>query len=435
MNTAVLLLDLEKAYDKVRWPFVFTTLRRMGFGPSCKWTVAMYTMSTSAVMINGHLSASFKLCRSLRQGCPLAPLLFVLQMEVVLNKVRRNPVIKGLALHSGAQCKVKALADDLFVISENSRESLNALKNVLVEYSNLSEASVKWSKSVFLLPAQFELTIQWGMKRIREGEEGRFLGVLVSLQGEVSTQGLLLQQRVTTRLRMWGLIWHLSVIGRALVANVALFSIMWFVSTVREVSDSVWKAIKRLVARFIWKPRAKDGQGFLIKVAWDLLTFPRVEGGLNLIDPAKRNQAQLSMWLHKVAMDPVKEQWMELAEQILIELAEQILMKDWNLSRPQDVWHCMFIPSFRRKKLKSRFWREVLKAWGSLPPEGCTQPRTKGGSASSVAVRKPSDYKGRGLVVQSRRFHRLLWISMGAKRSQHHWRSVEPTLGYVESPT
>ncbi|GBG58677.1 hypothetical protein CBR_g78 [Chara braunii] len=108
------VLDLEKAYDKVGLPFVFTTLRKMGFDtPFCKWLVAMYTLSTSAVMINGHLSQSFKLTRSLRQGCPLAPLLFVLQMEVLLNRLRRNPNLRGLTLHSGTQCKVKAFADNL----------------------------------------------------------------------------------------------------------------------------------------------------------------------------------------------------------------------------------------------------------------------------------------------------------------------------------
>ncbi|GBG91337.1 hypothetical protein CBR_g52223 [Chara braunii] len=370
MNTSVLLLDLEKAYDKVGWPFVFTTLRKMGFGtPFCKWLVAMYTFSSSAVMINGHLSKPFKLSRSLRQGCPLAPLLFVLQMEVLLNRIRRNPNIRGLTLHSGSHCEVKALADDLFVISENPCTSLIALKDVLSEYSSLSEASVNWNKSVFMLPVQFEPAVQWGMKRIGEGEEERFLGVLISLQSETSAQGLLLQQRVATRLRTWGVVWHLSIIGRVLVANVALFSIFWFVCTVREISESVWRIVKRVVARFIWKPGGKEGEGFITKVAWDLLTFPRCEGGLNLVAPVKKNQAQLSSWVCKVANAPVKEHWMELAEQILI--------KEWGLSRPLDVWRCLFIPSFRRKRVKSRFWKEVLKAWNSLPPETEAAPQTK----------------------------------------------------------
>ncbi|GBG70462.1 hypothetical protein CBR_g6590 [Chara braunii] len=115
LDTAGLLLDLEKAYDKVGWAFTLTTLRRMDFGRGfCAWVIAMYTLSTSAVMINGHVSEAFPLLRSLRQGCPLAPLVFVLQLEVLLNKIRRHPNIRGLELHRGEECRVKALADDLF---------------------------------------------------------------------------------------------------------------------------------------------------------------------------------------------------------------------------------------------------------------------------------------------------------------------------------
>ncbi|GBG66829.1 hypothetical protein CBR_g70707 [Chara braunii] len=148
LDYAVLQLDLEKAYDKVGWTFVLTTLRWMGFGEGfCAWVIALYTFSTAAVMINGHLSEPFPLTRSLRQVCPLAPLIFVIQLEVMLNKIRAHPVIRGLQLHAGQECRVKALADDLFAVCENSESALSALKDVLCEYSALSEVSVNWCNS------------------------------------------------------------------------------------------------------------------------------------------------------------------------------------------------------------------------------------------------------------------------------------------------
>ncbi|GBG77807.1 hypothetical protein CBR_g25738 [Chara braunii] len=366
LDTAVLLLDLEKAYDKVSWTFVLTTLKKMGFGTGfCSWMKVMYMRSSSAVMINGHLSKPFQLSRSLRQGCPLAPLVFVLQMEVLLNRVRRNPDIRGLSLHNGEKCKVKALADDLFAVSDNTPSSLLALKGILREYSTLSEASV----STYFLPDQFSLSVEWGMRRVERGEEERFLGVLISLQVESSTEGLVLQQRIATRLNMWGSAWHLSLIGRALVANIALFSILWFVSTVKELVVGVLKAIRRLVARFLWKPRAKSTEGFISKVALDTLTFPREKGGLGLVDPIKKNQAQLWGWLAKAANCSTREQWMTLAE--------RILMKEWGLSRPKDVWTCFLMPSFREKRLKSVFWEAVRKAWKQHPPDVQIPPATR----------------------------------------------------------
>ncbi|GBG85665.1 hypothetical protein CBR_g40397 [Chara braunii] len=320
-------------------------------------------------MINGHLSEPFPLTRSLRQGCPLAPLIFVLQLEVLLNKIRSLPIIRGLQLHTGNECKVKVLADDLFAVCENSEPALTAMNSVLCEYSTLSEASVNWCKSTYLLPAQFELKVEWGMKRVAKGEEERFLGMLISLQIEASSQGLLLQQRIAARLRIWGSAWHLSLIGRALVANAALFSILWFVTTVIELADGMARAIRKLVARFLWKPRAQSTESFISKVALDTLSFPREKGGLGLVEPTRKNQAQLLIWVKKAAGLGESEHW--------VALAERILMGEWKLSRPKDVWACFFMPSFRKKRLCSGFWEPIRRAWKRMSPNSQSTPTTK----------------------------------------------------------
>ncbi|GBG86522.1 hypothetical protein CBR_g41585 [Chara braunii] len=223
LDLAVLLLDMEKAYDSVGWSFVLTTLRKMGFGLGfCKWVVAMYTVATSLVQVNGHLSRHFELSRSLRQGCPLAPLLFVLQLEVPLNCIRRHPRIRGLQVARDRECRAKDLADDLFLISANTAESLWALRSVSLDYSLLSEAQVNWGKSTFLLPEGYELQVEWGMKRVDPETGERFLGVMVSTRLMGLVQGHILQQRVLAKLGLWGSAWHLSLYGGALVINVAL---------------------------------------------------------------------------------------------------------------------------------------------------------------------------------------------------------------------
>ncbi|GBG80678.1 hypothetical protein CBR_g31137 [Chara braunii] len=329
LNMAVLLLDMEKAYNRVGWPFVLTTLRKMGFGPCfCKWVVAMYTTAKSAVQVNGHLSEAFHLSRSLRQGCPLAPLSFVLQLEVQLNRFRKHPRIRGLRISPSRECRVKALADDLFVISDNSLESMLAVKEVLAEYSQLSEALVNWNKSVYLLPQAFALCVEWGMVRVDPEKGERFLGVLVSTQSMGMAQGAVLQQKVVSKIQSWGFAGHLSLFGRAMVVNIALFSLVGFVGAVREITGSTLSQVRRLAARFVWKPRAKGQEGFVSKLAWDLATFPREQGGLGLIDPQRRNQAQLRKWLANVAMAEEKEDW--------VFLAERRLQREWQLSRGDD---------------------------------------------------------------------------------------------------
>ncbi|GBG61726.1 hypothetical protein CBR_g23241 [Chara braunii] len=137
----VSMLDLEKAYDRVNWSFVLTTLEHMSFGVcSRRWVAGMYKRSTATVLVNGKKSQEFALTRSLRQGCPLAPLLFVLQIEVVLNATRSNRLVKGLELRE--EVKTGAIANDLLLITEATSESMGAAKGVLDMYADLSEAKV-----------------------------------------------------------------------------------------------------------------------------------------------------------------------------------------------------------------------------------------------------------------------------------------------------
>ncbi|GBG76275.1 hypothetical protein CBR_g22023 [Chara braunii] len=134
----VAMLDLEKAYDRVNWSLVLATLQHMNFGPKYyRWVSELYTDSTAAVLVNGFVSPIFTLTRSLRQGCPLASLLFAIQMETLLNSLRAAPQLQGL---QGDQLLTGAIADDLLLVTEATPDSLVAPKSILDSYSQLSEA-------------------------------------------------------------------------------------------------------------------------------------------------------------------------------------------------------------------------------------------------------------------------------------------------------
>ncbi|MCO5552957.1 hypothetical protein L7F22_006477 [Adiantum nelumboides] len=95
--TAIMLLDFEKAYDRVDWGFL-ETLHRMGFlGAWIRGIFALYRSSSAAVTIGGHVGRTFALSRSVRQGCPLAPYLFLFFAETMALYLRgRTPQIRGV---------------------------------------------------------------------------------------------------------------------------------------------------------------------------------------------------------------------------------------------------------------------------------------------------------------------------------------------------
>lgn len=78
----MLLLDFEKAYDRVSWSFLKQTMGRMGFEDTwIQRVMALNRNASATIIINGEQSEAFNLQRSVRQGCPLAPYLFLLTVH------------------------------------------------------------------------------------------------------------------------------------------------------------------------------------------------------------------------------------------------------------------------------------------------------------------------------------------------------------------
>ncbi|GBG60420.1 hypothetical protein CBR_g5596 [Chara braunii] len=318
--------------------------------------------------VNGVILQEFKLSRALRQGCPLAPLLFVLPLEPLLCNIRAHPEIVGIKLPNGNECRVKGLADDLFAISSNERPSLEALKGCLRDFTELSEAAVNWSKSTFFLPKQYPMTVQWGMDRVPVDTAERFLGVQVALDCS-SSQEALLQERLKARVSSWGKARHLSLIGRALAVMASAFALLWYVAVIRKFSPTLLKAVKAVARRFIWKPEGDPTRGVISKVAWHTICAPREEGGLSLVDPGSQNSYLLARWIVRIAEAEEVGDW--------ILLAEALLASDWKLARPSDVWVVIMTKTFAGKRPNSRFWRDVLAAWKHARPTERAAPKSK----------------------------------------------------------
>jgi hypothetical protein len=88
-------LDLEKSYDDVNWEFLSYLLGRLDFDFKWrKWMFSSISTTWFSIWINGRLYGFFGSSRSLRQGNPLSPLLFVIVKEI-LSRMLSRAMVRG----------------------------------------------------------------------------------------------------------------------------------------------------------------------------------------------------------------------------------------------------------------------------------------------------------------------------------------------------
>ena len=83
-SRCILLLDFRKAYDTMDQEFLYEILLQFGFGVRFIDLIrCIYTGTTARFVVNGSHSAPLQVRSGIRQGCLLAPLLFLLVVEVL----------------------------------------------------------------------------------------------------------------------------------------------------------------------------------------------------------------------------------------------------------------------------------------------------------------------------------------------------------------
>lgn len=146
-STAILSLDVEKAFDRVKVPYLLTLLEHMAFGPKFLTTLqAIYLDPTARVKVNGTVSHPFRIRRGTRQGCPLSPLLFALAIEPLAELLRNSPDCKGICI--GDQChKINLFADDMVLFMTDPETSLPYIESILNKFQTVSGLQVNKDKS------------------------------------------------------------------------------------------------------------------------------------------------------------------------------------------------------------------------------------------------------------------------------------------------
>ena len=87
----ILSIDFNEAFDKISHDYLFELLRIYDFSERFQRRIkGVYDRATSSIQINGHRSHPIPIRSSVRQGCPLSMLLFVLCLNPLIRTLEQN---------------------------------------------------------------------------------------------------------------------------------------------------------------------------------------------------------------------------------------------------------------------------------------------------------------------------------------------------------
>jgi hypothetical protein len=145
-------MDIEKAFDRMKWSFLLAILEKLGFSPTwLSWIRICITSTFFSILLNVSPFGNFSPGRGLRQGDPLSHFLFILGAAVfsrLMFKEERNGSLKGHRIaRNCSPIHHLHFADDFFIFGEASVLVAASIKSCLDKYSRWSGQSINASRS------------------------------------------------------------------------------------------------------------------------------------------------------------------------------------------------------------------------------------------------------------------------------------------------
>ena len=306
-DSCILLLDQEKAFDRVDIDWMFLVLKKMGFGEYyLKWLRIIYKNANSAIITNGYISEYFTIQRGVRQGDSLSALLYILQAEPLANEIRISPDIKGICLELNANTKEEYLlsqyVDDTNIILKN-KNMIQPCLDIISDFNEASGSKTNLSKTKFLVskdPPEDNHHMQ-----MTKGPE-RALGIPIGMNIDKDQLWLSKIVRLKACLNVWKTR-NLTYKGKVhLIKCYGVSNIMYTVEAV-DPTQNILKEINQSLWSFLWDGKTRG------KVRREICILPRKLGGLDMPDISKLISTRRVKFVLNAIQEPY-EKWKFLAQ-------------------------------------------------------------------------------------------------------------------------
>jgi hypothetical protein len=309
-----LLLDQEKAYDRVHPLYLEKTMLALGFPRRLvKSLIQLFFNNLVQININGNFTNSISQQRGLRQGDPLSPLLFNIALEPFLRSLQQDPYFIGYRFVNAATppicpppspIKCLAYADDVCVFLDSPSDFVRLHLHIQA-YTSVSNAHFNDHKTeAFALNGkeQADWVALFTRHRIptyhhRHSHTAfRYLGFSMSYtQAQRKQVCDRLLDTVSHQVKMYSQR-QLSIKGRVTIMNSLILAKVWYLLRILVVPQAFFQKLRRLICDFVGGKKTP-------RLSYLQMCQPIVNGGLGILDPQSHQKTMQLRWIRHI-LDP-----------------------------------------------------------------------------------------------------------------------------------
>lgn len=249
-QVAMIQIDLEKAFDRVPHEILLCILDHVNVGRIIRGGVAMaYQDCTTSLIVNKVVGSRIPVKRSVRQGCPLSPLLFCLYIESFCLSVIQSDCMRGFKLHQ-LEVRLLAYADDIAMFC-NDYDSVTQAVKCVKSFCAASGSAVNWSKCLGFWHGDWPEAPDTFANMSFTTTPVKYLGVPLECYKDSEAYWRSEVDKMRERVNKWNG-WNWSMFSRATICNIFLVSKLWYVLQVLHCSRVHIQKFHRVFAVFVW---------------------------------------------------------------------------------------------------------------------------------------------------------------------------------------
>jgi exonuclease III len=328
-GAVVAFMDFKKAYDTVNRAFLLRILSEFGVGAGfIKWVSMLLSDTRALAVVNGFFSSKAHFGAGVRQGCPLAPLLYLFVAESLLRFLKDQEHL-GLVV-AGRKLLANQFADDMQVFLHSVRAVPNLVQAMHV-FEQASGQALNHGKSSLLPIGPLHsdtpppATLVDGIP-VRQCAAALGFSFAAGLAPPTPADGwdALVQKvdsKITTLARL-----PLSVFGRAVGASsYAVSKLLYHAEFLDSLSDAQISHMQANIAALVDR---KSRPGFTF-VPHECLLGAAKQGGFGVLPLHHHLTARRAVWAVRLLCGCGTTPW--------IFLGRQLLASAWGVAP----WHVM----------------------------------------------------------------------------------------------